>query len=271
MENSLESEALAPNKTRLKPSFPSFARTLFNHVKDTIEKYRFKINLKEFNKNLIDPIKLTFDAKVYGKTIKEIVEMESVRQIDKSNSNHIGYFQQNIFKYIYHVDTKETNWVVPKKGFDIVNEIDKIYVEMKNKHNTMNSSSSQKTFMRMQNQLLKDKNSQCYLVEVIAKNSQNIEWRVSLDGESTAHENIRRVSIDKFYEIITGEKEAFRELVEILPIVMDDVLEDIQQQGIENTVFDELQRVDNNMLKSLYLLSFKKYEGFNNLNMQNIL
>lgn len=35
---------------------------LFNHVKETIEKYRFKINLKEFNKNLIDPIKLTFDS-----------------------------------------------------------------------------------------------------------------------------------------------------------------------------------------------------------------
>ena len=244
---------------------------LFNHVKETIEKYRFKINLKEFNKNLIDPIKLTFDAKVYGKTIEEIIEMESVRQIDKSNSNHIGYFQQNIFEYIHHKDTKVTNWYVPKKGFDIVNEVDKIYVEMKNKHNTMNSSSSQKTFMRMQSQLLKDRDSQCYLVEVIAKNSQNIEWKVSLDGVSTSHENIRRVSIDKFYEIVTGEKEAFKQLVEILPIVMDDVLENIQQQGIENTVFEELQEVDKNMLKSLYLLSFKKYEGFDSLNMQNIL
>jgi len=246
-------------------------KNLFNHVKETIEKYRFKINLKEFNKNLIDPIKLTFDAKVYGKTIEEIIEMESVRQIDKSNSNHIGYFQQNIFKYIYHIDTKETNWVVPKKGFDIVNEIDKIYIEMKNKHNTMNSSSSQKTFMRMQNQLLKDRNSQCYLVEVIAKNSQNIEWRVSLDGESTAHENIRRVSIDKFYEIVTGEKEAFKQLVESLPFVMDDVLKDIEQQGVENSVFEELKEIDSNMLKSLYLLSFEKYEGFSSLNMKSIL
>jgi len=111
----------------------------------------------------------------------------------------------------------------------------------------------------------------CILVEVIAKNSQNIEWQISLDGESISDQRIRRVSIDKFYEIVTEEKEAFKQLVEVLPIVMDDVLEDIQQQGIENTVFDELQRVDNNMLKSLYLLSFKKYEGFDNLNMQNIL
>jgi hypothetical protein len=58
-------------------------RDLFKHVKETIEKYRFSINLKEFNKNLVDPIKLTFDSKVYGKTIEEIIEMESVRQMDK--------------------------------------------------------------------------------------------------------------------------------------------------------------------------------------------
>ena len=243
---------------------------LYNHVKETIEKYRFKINLKEFNKNLIDPIKLTFDSKVYGKSIEEIIESESIRQMDKSNSNNIGYFQQNIFKYIYHKDTHQTNWSVPKQGFDIINEVDNIYVEMKNKHNTMNSSSSQKTFMRMQNKLLQDSKNRCYLVEVIAKNSQDIIWKVSLDGESTSHENIRRVSIDKFYEIVTGEKEAFKQLVETLPKVMDDVLEDIQQNGIENSVFEELKEVDENILKSLYLLSFQKYEGFDNLNMQNI-
>jgi hypothetical protein len=200
---------------------------LFNHVKETIEKYRFKINLKEFNKNLIDPIKLTFDSKVYGKTIKELIESESIRQIDKSNGNHIGYFQQNIFKYIYYKDTQKTSWNVPEKGFDIINDIDKIYVEMKNKHNTMNSSSSQKTFMRMQSKLLENRKNKCYLVEVISKNSQNIEWKVSLDGESTSNENIRRVSIDKFYELVTGEKNAFKQLVEVLPKVIDDVLEEI--------------------------------------------
>lgn len=243
---------------------------LFNHVKETIEKYRFKINLKEFNKNLIDPIKLTFDAKIYGKTIEEIIESESIRQMDKSNSNNIGYFQQNIFKYIFHKDSKERNWSVPKQGFDIVNEVDKIYVEMKNKHNTMNSSSSQKTFMRMQSKLLEDRANRCYLVEVIAKNSQNIAWKVSLDGESTYHENIRRVSIDKFYEMVTGEKEAFKQLVEALPKVIDDVLDKIEQSGIENSVFEELKEIDENILKSLYLLSFQRYEGFDSLKMEGI-
>lgn len=35
---------------------------LFEHVKNTVSKYRFSIDLKEFSKNLIDPIKLTFDS-----------------------------------------------------------------------------------------------------------------------------------------------------------------------------------------------------------------
>jgi hypothetical protein len=110
----------------------------------------------------------------------------------------------------------------------------------------------------------------CMLVEFIARNSQNVPWQISLDGESIFHDKIRRVSIDKFYEIVTGEKEAFKQLVEALPNVMDDVLEDIQQNGIRNSVFEELQKIDENILKSLYLLSFQKYEGFNNLNIKNI-
>lgn len=234
---------------------------LFNHVKETIEKYRFNINLKEFNKNLIDPIKLTFDSKVYGKTIEQIIDAETIRQMDKTNSNHIGYFQQNIFKYI-----GDNSWIVPNQGFDVINEELKIFVEMKNKHNTMNSSSSQKTYMRMQNKILENSENQCFLVEVIAKSSQNIIWNVSLDNQSVSNERIRRVSIDKFYEIVTGEKEAFRNLVEILPKVMDDVLSELTQNNIQNTVFEELLDIDENLLKSLYLLSFGRYEGFNNFN-----
>jgi hypothetical protein len=243
---------------------------LFHHVKETIEKYRFNISLKDFNANLIDPIKLTFDAKIYQKSIEQIIDTESIRQMDKSNSNNIGYFHQNIFKYLYHKETKQSLWSVPKQGFDVINEVDKIYVEMKNKHNTMNSSSSSATYMKMQDKLLNDTQATCMLVEVIAKNSQNSVWQVSLKGQSMSHNHIRRVSIDKFYEIVTGEKEAFKQLVEALPKVMDDVLTQMSQQGFENSVFDELQEIDSNLLKSLYLLSFQKYEGFSNLNLNNL-
>ena len=229
---------------------------LYNHVKETVEKYRFQINLTSFSKNIIDPIKLTFDSKVYGKSMREVIEAEIIRQMDKSNTNHIGYFHQNIFRYI------GDGWFVPKSGYDIVNTNLNYYVEMKNKHNTMNSSSSQKTYMRMQNTLLDNPNAICFLVEVIAKNSQNKIWNISLDGTPVSHKNIYRISIDKFYELVTGDKIAFKKLCEVLPTVIDDITKKIELDNELNTVIKELEKLSPNLLKSIYLLSFKKYEGF---------
>ena len=231
---------------------------LFNHVQETVQKYRFTIDLDEFNKNIIDPIKLTFDAKVYDKNIRDVIEFEILRQLDKSNTNHIGYFHQNIFKYLGN------GWRVPETGFDVVNDEQKIYVEMKNKHNTMNSSSSQKNYMRMQSVLIKDSAATCMLVEVIATKSQNAKWIVSLDGERVENENIRRVSIDQFYALVTGEQTAFKQLCEKLPTVIEDVIATIVQKNSGNTVFAELEKISPNLLKSLYLLAFKKYQGFEN-------
>ncbi len=232
---------------------------LFAHVKETIDKYRFKINLKEFNKNLVDPIKLTFDSKVYGKTLEEIIETESLRQIDKSNTNHIGYFHQNIFKYFGN------DWQVPKKGYDIINEKRKIFVEMKNKHNTMNSSAAQKTYIKMQDKILRDDKAICYLVEVIAKNSQDITWAISLNSEPFSNNRIRRISIDLFYQLVTGVENAFMALCQVLPKVIEDVISSNKMGSIEGSVFKELQNISPNLIKSIYLLSFKKYQGFSEL------
>ena len=193
---------------------------------------------------------------MYKKDIKDVIESEVIRQLDKSNTNHIGYFHQNIFKYI------GDGWIVPDEGYDIVHLERKIYIEMKNKNNTMNSSSSQKTYMRMQHTLLQDAKATCMLVEVIAANSQNIPWRASLDKQSVVDERIRRVSIDKFYEMVTGDKCAFKKLCTILPRIIEDVVQESTLAERTNTVIDELQAIDENLLKSIYLLSFKKYEGF---------
>lgn len=233
-------------------------KIIYNHVKDTVLLYKDYIDLNEFNSNIIDPIKLTFDSKIYGKTFDQIIESECIRQIDKANTNHIGYFHQNLFKYAGN------GWEVPQKGFDVINKDLHIYVEMKNKHNTMNSSSAQATYIKMQNQVLRDNEATCMLVEVIAKNSQNIPWKATLNGEKYSHEQIRRVSIDKFYEIVFNDKEAFKKLCLALPSVLDDVIEETHKGIITNTVYDELQKVSADTFKSLYLLAFSTYEGFSN-------
>lgn len=239
------------------------------HVKETLKEYEDvlgSINLKAFNKNIIDPIKLLFDKSVFNKTFEEIIALEIHRQRDKSNNNSIGYFHQNIFKYINGCE-------VPEKGWDIIFKANNnltYYVELKNKHNTMNSSSASKTFMKMQNHLLNAKDrdeSICALVEVIAKKSNNTPWVTSIDYiRQSPNERLRRISIDKFYEIVTGDKEAFKKLCIQLPITIEKLIKNDKTLQVEkDTVFEELQILDDNILVSLFKLAFSTYEGFENL------
>lgn len=73
-------------------------KDIYDHVKETVLRYSVGIDLKEFNSNIVDSIRLTFNAKVYRRTLEEVIASECLRQMDKSNNNHIGYFHQNIFR-----------------------------------------------------------------------------------------------------------------------------------------------------------------------------
>lgn len=232
---------------------------IYEHVKLTVESYRREITLSQFNENIVDPIKLTFDSKVYGKTIREAIEDECFRQIDKSNSNRIGYFHQFLFRYAGN------GWVVPKEGFDVENDDLHIYVELKNKHNTMNSASSQKTYMKMQAKLLDDDQATCYLVEAISTKSKDDTWRITLDKRPRSHNRIRRMSMDKFYELVFNDSLAFYKLCLALPIIIEDVINDNSYLAITNTVYEELTREHADLLTALYLLAFSTYEGFDQL------
>lgn len=147
-----------------------------------------------------------------------------------------------------------------KGGFDVLNDKQHYYIEMKNKHNTMNSSAAQKTYMKMQAKLLEDDKATCMLVEVIAKKSQDIKWETTIDGKKYIHDRIRRVSIDKFYDLVFGGTHAFFKLCKALPSILDDVISDDKSIVLENTVYEEMDKDD--FAKSLYLLAFSTYEGF---------
>jgi len=229
-------------------------------------------NLKRFNKNIIDPVKLVFDKSVYGFTWEEIIKNEVFRQRDKSNNNDVGYFHQRIFQYIPNCEVPPSGWDIAfakEGGIELPNndKVSRVFVEMKNKHNTMNSSSSAKTYMKMQSQLLKDDDCACILVEVIAKKSQDIAWSVSIDGNSQKHRRIRRMSIDNFYALVTGQEDAFYQMCVQLPKTVDEVVARMIVDTIPNDkVIDELNviasRKDGSLALALYMLGFSSYKGF---------
>lgn len=256
-----------------------------NHVKDTIDKYGEKLesfDIVRFNKNIVDPIKMIFDKTVYQTSWDEIVGNEIFRQRDKSNNNDIGYFHQRIFQYINNCHVPDNG---TEGGWDVIFQVPEgitlpegdivhtVYVEMKNKHNTMNSAAASKTYIKMQSQLLDDDDCACFLVEAIAKKSQNIKWSTTVDGKSVSHKKIRRVSLDQFYALVTGQEDAFYKMCMVLPKVIEKVVneggEDVKVP--HDSVMSELRRIakemntdDENLAMALavYLLGFSTYNGF---------
>lgn len=257
------------------------------HVRETIFQYGKKLqpyDLEKFNSNIIDPVKVIFDKNVYGTSWEDTVANEIFRQRDKAANNEIGYFHQRIFQYMEFCRVPDNG---AEGGWDVIYEnpdgilmpdgstVHRIYVEMKNKHNTMNSASGGKTYIKMQNQILNDDDAACFLVEAIAKQSQNKKWELTVDGKKVGHRFIRRVSIDKFYALVTGDANAFYKICMELPLVIKKLVK-ADNLGVtsQDSVYDELKLlaassnnkdVDFSMAMAFYLLGFSQYNGFSSI------
>ena len=254
------------------------------HVADTIEKYGEKLkpfDIQRFNKNIIDPVKLIFDKTVYRSTWEQIISNEIFRQRDKSNNNDIGYFHQRIFNYVDKCrvpeNGKEGGWDVIYADPDGIvlpdgDTVKTVFVEMKNKHNTMNSASSGKTYIKMQHQLLEDDDCACFLVEAIAQRSQNIKWETTVDKKKVGHKLIRRVSLDQFYALVTGQEDAFYQMCMVLPSIIQKAVDDLEGSIVpHDTVIDELMELSKEhnhgdeklaVAMAVYMLGFGNYRGF---------
>lgn len=171
-----------------------------------------------------------------------------------------------------------------KDGWDVIYEnadgipipdagnVHTVYVEMKNKHNTMNSASAGKTFIKMQNQLLNDDDCACFLVEAIAQRSQNIKWETTVDKKKVGHKLIRRVSLDQFYALVTGQEDAFYQMCMVLPSVIEKAVKELDGTIVpHDTVIDELRELaskqnieseDLAIAMAVYMLGFGSYKGF---------
>jgi hypothetical protein len=109
-------------------------------------------------------------------------------------------------------------------------------------------------------------------VEAIAQKSQNIKWVTTVDKNKVSHKYIRRVSLDQFYALVTGEDDAFYQMCMALPRVIENVVKN--GEGIKiphDTVFEELKIISEmfgtetkelSMAMAVYMLGFNTYKGF---------
>lgn len=228
-------------------------------------KAKNNITKKNFYKNKVDTIKLTFDAKFNEIDEESLIEAEILRQIDKSINNSIGTFHEQILGGI------EGFQIGNFSGFDIKANNDSMFAEIKNKHNTMSSGLAEAVFQKLARFADDNKKANCYLVQILAKKSFNQKWEGIINGKEYSHSRVFKISGDKFYTLLSGQEDALLKLYKSLPLVVKDYLNSIEKSDLikENSAIDELKvetkKSKRTILDQITFENYSYYLGFDKL------
>lgn len=247
-------------------SFISDEHLLFciENLHDSYLKAKANVSKTKFYKNKIDTIKLTFDAKFNDLDEETLIKTEINRQIDKSINNSIGTFHEQILGGIAGFEMGNLS------GFDIKATDDTLFADIKNKHNTMNSSSSESLFQKLAKYADTYKHAKCYWVQVLAKNSFNEKWFGEINGKEYSHSRVYKISGDQFYKLLSGKENALFELYQVLPKAISDYLSKQKSESTQaNSALKEIsissKKSKRSILNEITFENYSYYLGFDKL------
>lgn len=241
---------------------------LLNCVENLHKSYlkaKNNISKKSFYTNKVDTIKLTFDAKFNDINEEDLIQSEILRQIDKSINNSIGTFHEQILGGI------ESYEVGKLSGFDIKATDNTLFADIKNKHNTMNSSSAEALFQKLARYADDYKKAKCYWVQILAKSSFNEHWKGEINGKEYNHSRVFKISGDQFYALLSGQNDALFQLYKALPIAINDYLNSIEKGKSvkKNSALDEItsetEKSKRSILNQITFENYSYYLGFDKL------
>ncbi len=241
---------------------------LLNCIKNlhiAYSKAKNNLTKKSFYKNKIDTVKLTFDSKFNDLSEEDLVQSEVLRQIDKSINNSIGTFHEQVLGGI------STFEVGNFSGFDIKAVDDTLFADIKNKHNTMNSSSAEALFQKLARYADDYKQAKCYWVQILAKNSFTELWKGDINGKEYSHSRVYKISGDQFYALLSGQDDALFQLYKSLPEAIDTYLRSIEDGVMvkENSALNEIsletEKTKRSILNQITFENYSSYLGFDKL------
>lgn len=222
------------------------------------------ISKKKFFSNKIDTIKLTFDTKFNDLDEESLIEAEILRQIDKSINNAIGTFHEEVLGGITGFEKGNLS------GYDIKAQDNTLFADIKNKHNTMNSSAAESLFQKLERYANQNPNSKCYWVQIWATSSFNEKWEASLNGTYYKNNRVYKISGDQFYKLLSKQDDAFFQLYKSLPNAIADFLKTIKKSEIKaNSALTEIsesaEKSKRTILDEITFENFSYYLGFDKL------
>jgi translation elongation factor EF-G len=228
-------------------------------------KAKNNVTKKNFYANKVDTIKLTFDARFNDIPEESLIQAEILRQIDKSINNSIGTFHEQVLGGIAGFEVGNLS------GYDIKAMDDTLFADIKNKHNTMNSSAAEALFQKLARYADDYKKAKCYWVQILAKSSFCDLWKGDINGKEYSHSRVYKISGDRFYALVSGQEDAMLQLYKALPTAIDDYLKSADRTEIpaQNSALDEInteiQRSHRSILDQITFENYRYYFGFDNL------
>lgn len=236
-----------------------------DHLHKAYLRAKNNITKKSFYANKVDTIKLTFDAKFNDISEEDLIQAEVLRQIDKSINNSIGTFHEQILGGIAGYEVGNLS------GFDIRAADESLFADIKNKHNTMNSSSAEALFQKLSRYADDYKKSKCYWVQILAKTSFNELWKGEINGKEYSHSRVYKISGDQFYALLSKQDDALFQLYKALPKAIDDYLkfiekdETIKENSALEEISSEIEVTKRTVLQQITFENYSYYLGFDKL------
>lgn len=174
--------------------------------------------------NVIDPFSALFDSAISGISLSEWIDRERTRQVQKTLQNEIGNFHQKVIGSIKGWEDLATGNVV-----DLKFDSKKIFAEVKNKWNTTKGNHKVRVYDDIKKFLAKPqfKGYTGYYVAILSKAKINAPFTPPDNETGTRrpmNPKIREVDGATFYEIATGEKDSLKNLYNVLPQILSNIL-----------------------------------------------
>ncbi|MDT8414597.1 MAG: Eco47II family restriction endonuclease [Flavobacteriaceae bacterium] len=239
--------------------------TCIGNLHNAYLKAKNNITKKNFYSNKVDTIKLTFDAKFNDIDEEKLIQSEILRQIDKSINNSIGTFHEQILGGIKGYEAGNLS------GYDIKATDNTLFADIKNKHNTMNSSAAEALFQKLKRYADDYKQAKCYWVQILAKGSFCELWSGDINGKEYSHSRVYKISGDQFYALLSGQQDAMFQLYKALPSAIKDYLKSVEEteEIAENSALEEIksktQTSKRTVLDQITFENYSYYLGFDKL------
>ena len=190
-----------------------------------INGYKSKIDgfsIDDFLKTGVDPFRFTVNVSIWG--LKEAVRKEIEHKIEMALENLVGDFHEDYLGNANH-NPSNSKWGKVAEGsipgIDIANRSEKIYLQIKSKHNSMNSSSAARLAQEL------EETSDMYPDAIVG-----CIWIVATQGRKAIGENkISEVATcykgNKSYELVTGEPDELDSVLLESLVLIPKVIEDL--------------------------------------------